>query len=472
VQKLLAIQLLWLLVACDPSQADLPDAVATRPNVLLLVIDTLRTDHMSCYGYSSSTTPALDALAERGVRFDDCTAGASWTMPSMISLMTGRRLLTTIYRIPTEHSLITERFAGAGYRTGAFVANSLLSSQAGFDRGVEDWGVRQVSTQKWRAPAVLSRAEAFLTAEDERPFFLWLHFLDTHTPYESKTPARQRSAREVFDPAEQAAIERAIESAPESERENLRQQVDSLAREVDRYDAALTELDAKIGRLLWSMRQRGQLENTYVVLVSDHGETLFRRPEHPTRLMTMRAYRDGLGEQLRLEDYVKKEHDGHVFQELVRTAFVVAGPGIAAGRVVDAMVSNLDVMPTLLGLSGIAPGVCDGRDLSTQLLGGQPIPDAEWVTSAASNVLSARLAGGSKLVLPSSVWQQRWGDQPALYDLATDPDEQSPRPLDAHGEALRRRLEEAAENDVHRSWDGSRIDGDTLEVLKELGYVR
>ncbi|MFT7464987.1 MAG: arylsulfatase A-like enzyme [Pseudohongiellaceae bacterium] len=470
----LAPVLLAITTSCAPP-AEAPHAEPTRPNVLLLVIDTLRTDHLSSYGYRWPTTPAIDALAQRGVRFNDCTSGASWTMPSMISLMTGRRLLTTIYKVPEEHTMLAEGFSQGGYRTGGFVANSLLANNAGFHRGMDSWAVRKTGTGRWGAPKVLTRAQNFLSLADDRPFFLWLHFLDTHTPYQPKTVPWKRKASELFNDAEQATIAAVIESTPPAEAEWLSYQQDTLAQEVDRYDGALAELDGHIGSLLAELKDSGQLENTYVVLVSDHGETLFRRAEHPTRLNTMRDVRSRNSEKLRLTDYLKQEHDGTVFQELVRTAFVVAGPGITAapgGRVEEAMVSNLDVMPTLLGLANLAPGASDGRNLAPYLLQGDPVPDAEWVTSAASHQLTARLSGGTKLVLPSANWQKRWGDLPALYDLNNDPGETSPLPLGPKGEALQRRLEEAAEGDVHRSWDGSQPDGETLTVLRELGYIR
>lgn len=462
-----------LALACAPDTEPDDAAGPTKaPNVLLLVIDTLRTDHLSCYGYPWPTTPSLDALAQRGVRFSDCTAGASWTMPSMISLMTGRRLLTTIFKIPEEHELLAERFANGGYRTGAFVANSLLSAQAGFHRGIEDWAAREPSTGRWKAPKVLARAREFLASDDQRPFFLWLHFLDTHTPYQPSRLPWRRQASGVFDETEQATIAEVIARAPDDERQWLSYQLDTLAREVDRYDGALAELDTRLGLLMETLNDQELLDDTYVVLVSDHGETLFRRPQHPTRLNTLRQIREDNDERMRLEDYVKKEHDGTVFQELVRTPFLLAGPGIPGGRVDEAMVSNLDVMPTLLGLAGLEPPPGDGRNLAPFLLAGQPAPDADWVTSAASHQLTARVPGGPKLVLPSQNWQKRWGDRPALYALDQDPAEGHPLPLDAHGQALRRRLEEAAESDVHRTWDGSQPDGETLTVLRELGYVR
>lgn len=465
-----AALLLAALTACAPAADD--GSSPRPPNVLLLVIDTLRTDHLSSYGYGWPTTPNIDALAQRGVRFDDCTAGASWTMPSMISLMTGRRLLTVLYRIPDSHPVLAERFAEGGYRTGAFVANSLVSAESGFARGVEAWDARQRSTPQWTADDVIGRAVAFLDGADERPFFLWLHFLDTHDPYTPESVPWKRKPDEVFGPDVQALIEASIASAPEADRPWLGYQLGMLADEVNRYDGELLFLDERIGGLLARMQASGQLDNTVVALVADHGETLFQRPEHGSRMATMRRYRSDQGERMRLEDYVKKQHDGTVFQELVRTPFILAGPGIPPGQVSNALVCNLDVVPTLLGLAGLQPLAGEGRDLSGVLRRGAPVPDAEWVTSASSLQLMARLPGGAKLVLTREPVAAQWGGEPQLFDLSADPGEARPLPLDPYGEALSRRLNQAADQDPHRNWDGSAPDGETLQVLRELGYVR
>ncbi|MCB9899359.1 MAG: sulfatase-like hydrolase/transferase [Planctomycetes bacterium] len=446
------------------------------PNVVFVLLDTLRRDHMSAYGYAWPTTPRLDELAARGALFTDCTSQASWTMPSMISIMTGRPIFTTIYKIPDECTLLAEHFHDGGWRTGAFVANSLVSSEAGFARGIEQFEIREKMTRQWTAGQVVDRALAFVDAggdDDERPFFAWLHFLDTHDPYAPPTVPWQRTPDELFDEGEQAVIDQALADAPDAERPGLSYERDALAREVDRYDGELAYLDAQLGRLFDELARRGLLEDTYVVVVADHGETLFRRREHPDRVAELRAYKTKAKEPMRLWDYVKKDHDRYVYDELVRTPFLLAGPGVLPGQRVDALVSNLDVGPTLLGLCGLPQPVdAAGRDLSGPLTRGDAVPPARWVTSFCDSVLGARLPDGRKLVLPAETMQQRYGFEPRVYDLRVDPRELHPRPPDAEAELGLERLRQEAELDPFKRYDADGVDAETLAKLRELGYVR
>jgi arylsulfatase A-like enzyme len=449
------------------------EPVARRPNVLLIVVDTLRADHLSSYGYPHETSPHLDALAARGAVFMDCTAQASWTVSSMMSLMTGLPIFQTIYRIPDEYPVLAEHYARAGYRTGAFVANSVLSEETGFQRGFESWDVRALKTRQWIADDVNRRAVRFLIEEDERPFFLWLHYLDPHYPYEPPQEPTLRPVDEVFTDFEREGIEAAIEAAPVAERATLAAQVEALAADVDRYDGELRFVDERIGRVLDMLERRGLLDDTVVVVASDHGETLFRRPVHPTRLSTMRAWHARWGTTMGLADYVKREHASWTTEELVRTPLIIAGPGVAPGQRVDALVANLDLLPTLLGLCGLeAPGDLPGRDLSAVLGRAGRVPPAAWATSTGDVEVSVKLPDGRKLTVPSAEMEELFGLATALYDLEEDPYELSPRPLDARAEELLSRLREAIADDPFRSFQGADVDPETLERLRELGYIR
>lgn len=444
------------------------------PNVVLVVLDTLRTDHMSAYGYPYETTPVMDRLAADGVLFTDCTAQASWTMPSMISLMTGLPIFTTIYRVPDDEPMLAERFAESGYRTGAFVANSLVSEQAGFRRGVDDWSIREQKTRYWRAEELVDKGLAFLDGDDGRPFLLWMHFLDTHNPYD---PPRggpfKREPEEVFEDFELETIQRAIEDAPEAERPALRFQLPALTREVDRYDGELAYLDSQIGRFLETLDERGLSDDTYVVVVSDHGETLFRRPEHPDRVAEVREWKQKVEEPMRLADYLKMEHDRYVYEELVRTPFILRGPGIPAGQVSDALVSNLDVLPTLLGLCGLeGDEALAGRDLSAFLRDARPVPDADFVPTFCDSEQGAKLPDGRKVVLPGANMARRHGYTPKVYDLDADPAEQTPLPLDDETARVLERLEHLRENDPFKLYSGRGADPETIEALREMGYIR
>ena len=484
----LAALLLTAAVGALPGGCGPAEESARRPNVLLLVADTLRAEHLSTYGYAWPTSPHLDELAARGVTFLDCTAQASWTMPSMISLMTAQPIFSTLYRIPERFPVLAERFEEAGYRTAAYVANSLVSPDAGFDRGIQDWDGRPQGGAKWRADELERRALAFLdAADDERPWFLWLHAMDTHAPYAPPEVPWRRAPAELFTEAEQAGIKAVLDDAADDERKALSAQIAELAGTVDRYDGEVAALDAFLGRLLAELERRGVAEDTYVVLVADHGETLFSRRQIASRFEQLRRWREHRGEALRLEDHLKMEHDGLLYEELVRTPFVLAGPGVPRGRREEALVANLDVGPTLLGLCGLPSDLGTGRDLSAALRADAPVPDAPWATSSCRQALAAKLPGGRKLLVPLLAVETGFDLTPRVYDLRADPEERAPTALDdeaAAGEptadasdvdtlrAARERLERALTNGPFVSFSGTEADPETLEKLKELGYVR
>ena len=469
-----------LLGACGPASpatAGAPAAGAARTNVLLIVLDTLRTDHMSAYGYAWPTTPHLDALAARGARFTDCTSQAAWTGPSMISLMTGLPIFNTLMRLPDALPVLAESFHRAGWRTGAVVANSVLSDEHGFDRGFDRFSVRQLATPQWTADDINRGALEFLDGDDGRPFLLWLHYLDTHDPYTPAERPWKRSAKEIFTPWELATVETVIAQAPDGVRARLFTQIETLAEEVDRYDAELHALDARLGALFAELERRGLLDETLIVVAADHGETLFRRPEHPDRLANQKEWKEKHGEELELVDYMKREHHSYTFQELIHTPLIVAGPGIPGGQTIEALVSNLDLRPTLLGLAGLpvpagAGPQGPGRDLSAALRSAGSVPPAAWVTSTAYDTVSARLPDGRKLVVPGEALVRRTAAKPLMYSLKDDPHEQRPLPAEPQLAELVKRLYRECAQDPFTQWLGTDDSEADIEALKELGYVR
>ncbi|HZJ69386.1 MAG TPA: sulfatase [Planctomycetota bacterium] len=445
---------------------------ASRTNVVLIVLDTLRTDHMSAYGYRWPTTPNLDALAARGARFADCTSQAAWTGPSMISLMTGLPIFNTLMHVPAEFPVLAEPFQRAGWRTGAAVANSVLSDEHGFARGFDDFSARAVATEQWTAADVNRHALEFLDKDDGRPFFLWLHYLDTHHPYTPPDRPWKRSPKEVFTPWELETIDAIIKAAPDGDRARLYTQIDELADEVDRYDAELHWLDGQLGELFADLERRGLLDQTIVVVAADHGETLFRRPEHPDHLANTRQWKEEHGVALELADYVKREHHSYTYQELIHVPLIVAGPGIPAGQTIESLVSNLDVRPTLIGLAGLPVPETRGRDLSPALRAGGPVAPDAWVTSCAYDTVSARLPDGRKCVVPAEKLVRREGAQPLLYSLPDDPDERRPQTLDLQTDAIVKKLYGEWGDDPFSEWLGSESTPKDIETLRELGYVR
>jgi arylsulfatase A-like enzyme len=391
----------------------------------------------------------------------------------MISMLTGQPIFRTLYELPEGRVTLHERFAEAGYRTGAVIANSALARDRGFSRGVESYAVRRAKQQRWSGELVTDRALAFFDENDGRPVFLWLQYLDTHLPYDPPHVPWQRPYPEVFEDWERAQIEDVVAGAPEEQREALLQQRPQLSHAVDRYDGALRELDRQLGRLFAGLEQQDLLDGTLVVVVSDHGETLYRRREHPERIDATRAWRAGRGQRLGLDDLVKAGHDDWVYQEQVHTPWIVAGPGIAPGRRHAALVSNLDVAPTLLGLAGLTVPDLPGRDLSAALLRGDDIPPAPFVTSSSGRAVMLRLPDGTKVITPTEAVPSDYGLHPERFDLSVDPEEREPRPAnDEVAAQLLERLQAAVRTDPFRDAGGGQMDAETRERLRELGYLR
>jgi arylsulfatase A-like enzyme len=278
----------------------LPPANKVAPNLLIMTLDTLRADHLSCYGYRRPTTPHLDRLAEGGVLFQHAIANSSWTLPAHASLFTGR--------LPHEHKAdwwapldekyptLAEVLAAQGYLTAAFAANtSYVAPEWGLGRGfahfevygssLADDVVRTVYGRKLalnllprlgyfdipgrkRASQVNREFLRWLDDVSGRPFFAFLNYLDVHDPYLTPAPHLRRFAEEVMrgDRINFQFQAYAFRRKPTLTAEEI--QV-----EVNAYDECLAYLDTQLGALFSELARRGLAENTLMIITSDHGES-------------------------------------------------------------------------------------------------------------------------------------------------------------------------------------------------------
>ena len=296
---------------------------AGRVNVLLVTIDTLRWDHLGCYGDRSAATPVLDALAGRGVRFATAIAQVPLTAPSHASILTG---LTPLrhgvrdnggYTLPAEVRTLARRLTDAGYRSAAFVSGFPLDHRFGFASGFDVYDDRLARTAG-RAPytersadATTDRVMGWLDqmrpsggearSTPSQPWFAWVHYFDPHAPYAPPPPFATRFADRL-------------------------------------YDGEVAFVDAQIGRLLGRLERSGDLARTLIVVTADHGESF---GEH--------------GEET---------HGVFVYDATLRVPFIVAGPGIHGGRSSAVVARSIDVVPTRAGSHrGWGAGRC-GRALA------------------------------------------------------------------------------------------------------------
>jgi len=303
-------------------------------NVILLTVDALRADHVSCYGYDRETTPNLDDFAASNRRYQTCIAQSSHTRESMPSMFFSAYPfeLGDVGPVPTDRPTIATALAEAGVRTGGFHSNPYLSRAYRFDRGFETFddslplAGNRITTLLHRALNYV-RTRPYTRAEDltdsglewlenDGGQFLWLHYMDPHGPYQPPERYQRQYRSDTVGARSAKRLWRRTVDEPESITEAERQTL------IDLYDAEIRYLDAEIGRFLDRLDDREMLSNTLVVVGADHGDAFGSHGiyGHPRRL----------------------------FEELLQVPLVVSSPVEDSGVELSTPVQNVDIGPTVL----------------------------------------------------------------------------------------------------------------------------
>ena len=400
------------------------------PSVVLITLDTVRADHLGCYGYAPAKTPALDGLAREAVRFANAYTAVPITLPSHAVILTGTYPMWNGVRdftspgLPPSIPTLAVILRRNGYATVAFVSAYALNSMWGLDRGFDlyddqmDLGARSGSDLLLvTRPGNLTtdRLIAWLGAHSEKPFFAWLHLYDAHSPYRSPEPNRSQQA-------------------------------------VHPYDAAIAFDDTQVSRVLTALRAKGLYENTLVIVASDHGESLGEHGE--------------------------SEHGFFIYDATLRVPLIVKWPGRHGASVVREPVSTIDIPSTIAQVAGIPAS--EARSFQGKALTGLIEPH-----SASSNSdeplyaesYYARDSFGWHALRAAITERYKYIDAPApeIYDLMHDPEERSNifGQHQAVAESLRASLvdmERRFEDGANRP-QSARLDPATIEKLKSLGYV-
>ena len=438
-----------------------------RPNVVFIVCDTLRADRTSTYGHFRTTTPNLDALGGRGTVFERAFAMSSWTLPSMSMLMTGEVKSLADPSILRDHIHVAESFLDAGYDTAAVVANPILNDRLGYDRGIESFVVDRAEQMSWRADEVFGKGLDWIDgrSEGERPFFLWLHPVDPHHPYEPLEPQSfaagpgvdpDAGAEEETRDAARAALQAQREGHPESmlAEELSDADWDEVAAIRSLYDSEVFQFDLALGQLVDSLRERGLLESTIIVVTSDHGEGLMERPS--------------LSDLKHVEDEVPdlyRRHGLMLHDEQVSIPLVFAGPGVPRGVRRPDWVQHIDVVPTLHGLCDLPVKRPQPGQAMFEVAGG----GRDVLFAVCSRSHSVTVDERWRLHLPKEFRRKRFGAKPELYDLEADPDERRPIDDPARVEAMTRLIREWEQAHAPVSLGGA-LDQATINTLRSLGY--
>ncbi len=444
------LALVGLLVARSSSAGADDDAAARARRVILISIDTLRADHLGCYGYPRPTSPELDALAAEGIVFEEAMAQAPFTLPSHMSMLTGLEVGAHGVRhgdvpLAEAHVTLAETLRDAGYATAAWVDGGFMSARYGFDQGFDAYHDERVPGDAFDNGLRRYGDEVleWVDARGDEPFFLFLHTFDTHGPYvaepehfaalEGTAPVVPPRAGELGDPMETI---RAL-----GYHDYLRlDRFATLADLVDAYDASIRFVDGWLGGLFHRLKETGRFDDALIVVTSDHGESF-------------------------MDHQLYVGHGLTLYQEEVHVPLIVKLPGGRhAGARCGDVVRSIDLFPTVAAEARAAcPSLVQGIDLLRAVEGRDDEPriaagvspnlsgpGADGVTGVTGYVRRGDVkfieppACGLAAVLESHLDREAARDRGAPYDLDADP------------LSMRRRLP-----DVRLLFDLSRDPGET-----------
>jgi len=439
----------------DAVRWSVPVVYTVRPgewrNVLLVTIDTLRADHLHVYGYPRETSPAIDALAGRGLLFEKAETVQSATWPALTSLHTSlypsaHGVMWNGHAPPEPVTTLAQLLGAKGYRTSAFLTNMKRALHPGFSRlSISGEGEQYVEDAE-----VTDLAIEQLHIDRERPFFIWLHLISPHAGYQPPPEWKGR-----FGDGAGATVSGGIDELVHLRETGRHLREEDVAHVVDLYDAEVGFADSQVGRLLAALKALDLEERTLVVLTADHGEDLYAHNDYPF-------------------------HSPSMYSSSLDVPLVLALPGVLPeGERTDHPASLLDVAPTILSVLDLPiPPAFQGRSL---LSGGvlPPAPARRSLFSETNGSIYGVSSEGWRLIVnpggePPGAPGGPYPIAPVeLYSLAQDPAEQR-NLAGAHPEVVERlegRIEEWRARDLRRDLPSQTLDAKTREELRALGYL-
>ena len=458
--------LCMLLAGCRCNRSSRP----VRPHVLLISIDTLRADFLGTYGNQWISTPNIDALAASGVVFEDHVAAAPTTLSSHTSLFTGTWPHThgvprNGFLVPEENLMLPEVLHDAGYQTAGFIGGYPLVRPYAFNQGFDYYETRFDPTSPGLKVYGSQRSAQGLTdgvihwlkkRQTETPLFLFVHYFDVHAPYMAPEPYYGMYRRDDSDVT--GTVDDTFRVKDALRKHPLQARRESLAL-TSLYAGEVSYVDAQVGRLIQWLRETGMLENTLVILTSDHGETMH---EHPM----IEAWDHGYG----------------VYRTTQHIPLIIRHPYLSGGKREPALMSNIDVAPTLLDLLKVPiPSRMEGVSYAGAVTGAPFTPRlhayAEATKPGADDYEDGHRWRGElkpKMVRTSSSKLMLHPKRNAwrFYDLVADPKEKrdvhakTPVPvLEPLERALDKWIESADPLDAQKD-----VDEKNREMLNALGY--
>jgi arylsulfatase A-like enzyme/Tfp pilus assembly protein PilF len=406
----------------DKNAAESGSARLTPLNVVVVTLDTLRPDHLHCYGYPDVETPNLDRLANSGVLFENAVTPTPLTPPSHASIFTGMYpnkhhvRNTGGFVLQASSVTLAKIVQDQGWDTGAFIGASVLKKLFGFNQGFavyDDQMPRPDKTRmsreypERRAADVVDRSIQWMNAQSGKPFLMWVHLFDAHQPYEPPEPFRE-----------------AYKNRP--------------------YDGEIAYVDRELGRLFEAVNKKAP-RNTIFAVLSDHGESL--------------------------KDHGEYTHGVFLYDATLRVAFILSGPGVPSGVRVKQQVRTIDFLPTVMELMGGKPPAASQGTSLVPAFSGRNVPAG---LAYAETLFPKMNMGWSELrAMRTAKWKYIRAPKPELYDLQQDPGEtanvigQHPSEVKELESQLR-----AAGGENSEKVETSLVDQRTMDQLKSLGYLQ
>ncbi|MCH2171998.1 sulfatase-like hydrolase/transferase [Myxococcota bacterium] len=400
---------------------------ASARNLILISIDTLRADYLNTYGYDRhATSPAIDLLADRGTLFEAVIAPSPWTVPSHMALFTGLdpnilgmdEFANFTPRLDRGFTTLAELFQQAGYLTVAFTGTMTMTSTNGFSDGFYLYHEHRVRKRIHRdLESNLEATDRWLRKHPEKPFFLLFHTFEAHDPY----------FHDEFVEPGMGAVE----------------------KQKAKYASGIAYVDERIGTFLETLEERGLLENTLIVITSDHGEGF--------------------------EDDHFAFHGRTLFEDVLRVPLIFVGPDIPKGLRIPFQVPLQDVFATLIEYFGLElPPSIQSRSLLSLVRGEENAPRETYLCCMAHHFQREGWRDQRYKFVRS--WRKQ-GLSEALFDLETDPGERINRvsELPEIAERLRQATTERTVANKLRAESNepsAPVDENYLEQLEALGYIQ
>jgi len=426
------------------------DSRPQQPNVVIILLDSLRADHLGCYGYWRPTSPNIDRLAAQGVRFTQAMSQTPWTPPSVGSLLTSLYPheavpVQTHLDPPPGSATLPEVLARCGYTTGTVSSHDWTRPALGFGRGI-----RYFLATDDTAEACARGVATWLERHAQQPFFLYVHCFDPHHHYWPPPAFRDRFLAGLRTRNQWVRAGDPLMFSADGQAARKRLSKTELAYLMALYDADIAYADAQVGQMLAALERLGLRRRTLIAVLADHGEEFL---EH-----------GGLA------------HGKTLYQELLHVPLIIAFPeNRYRGRVVDQVVRLLDVAPTVLEVAGLPiPQSMRGQSLLATLDGTWVEPPAmgEWADMTGpwqcTRALRLSVRQGNQKVIrnPDGRWE--------AYDLALDPEEQHNLVKRNEPPAGPPALIEQFRASIAQPLTGARkaMHPEALETMRALGYLR